>query len=169
MAFIVDFEIERVFEAPCGFDPVFDVLADVPASIAHFPKVAALEDEGDGVYRLEMQKIGFDKYSIQTIYTSKYVNDRDKGTVKWTPAKGDTDNAVVRGKWAIKPLDDSRTRVTFSTKGDLEIPLPKLLKMVLAPIVRAEFTGLIDQYIANLNKTFEKAGKKPAKKPAKKK
>ena len=169
MAFIVDFEIERVFEAPCGFEPVFNVLADVPASIAHFPKVDVLEDEGDGVYRLEMEKIGFDKYHIQTIYTSKYVGDRDEGTVKWTPAKGETDNAAVRGKWVIKPMDETKTRVTFSTKGELEIPLPRLLKMVLSPVVKAEFTGLIDRYIANLNTTFEKAGKTPAKKtPAKK-
>lgn len=166
MAFTVDFEIERTFEAPCGFDAVFNVLADVPESISHFPKVESLEDKGDGVYRLATQKIGFDKYHLQTVYTSKYVNDRDKGSVKWTPAKGETDNAAVRGSWAIKPIDETKTRIAFKTKGELEIPLPKLLKMVLAPVVKAEFTGMIEEYIANLNKTFEKAGKK---KPAKKK
>lgn len=164
MAFSVDFEIERTREVACPYERVFDVLSDVPVSVGHFPKMDRLEDEGGGVYRWEMQKIGVDKYHIQTIYACKYTSDRAKGWVKWTPVKG-TGNAQVKGKWTIKALDDAATRFTLSTTGELELPLPRLIKMLIAPVVRAEFTGMVDQYMDNLCETFEKkGGKKRAKK-----
>ncbi|HNR30209.1 MAG TPA: SRPBCC family protein [Candidatus Hydrogenedentes bacterium] len=155
MAFLVDFEIERTFEAACPRDRVFDVLADVPRSVSHFPKVDQLVEIGEGKYRWEMEKIGLDRYHIQTIYACKYVSDREKGTVKWTPVKGEG-NAEVSGKWTLKALDEKNTRITLQTKGAMTVPLPSLVKLVLAPIVRAEFTRLVDQYLKNLVVTFEK-------------
>jgi carbon monoxide dehydrogenase subunit G len=162
MAFTVDFEIERTEEVACPFDQVFDVLADVPESVSHFPKMDNLENLGGGVYRWEMQKIGVDKYHIQTVYACKYTSDRSKGRVKWTPVKNEG-NATVKGQWTIKALDDATTRFTLKTSGELELPLPRLVKMVVAPVVRREFTGMVDTYMKNLCKTFEKLGQKKPK------
>ncbi|MBP8130496.1 MAG: SRPBCC family protein [Candidatus Hydrogenedentes bacterium] len=159
MAFQVDFEIERAFETACPFDRVFDVLSDVPRSVSHFPKVESLVELGGERYRWEMEKIGLDRYHIQTVYACKYVSDRDKGSVKWTPVKGEG-NAEVSGKWTIKTLDDARTRVKLETKGTMSLPLPSLVRIVVAPVVRAEFTRLIDQYLQNLGRTFEREARK---------
>lgn len=161
MGFTVDFEIERAFGAECSASRVFDVLADVPRSVSHFPKVKHLTDLGDGIYKWEMEKIGIRAYHIQTIYACKYVSDRDKGSVKWTPVKGQG-NATVSGSWSIKSLNEDRARVKLRTKGELTLPLPGLVKLVVAPVVRAEFTRMIDQYIANLGKTFSSGGKSPS-------
>lgn len=166
MAFAVDFEIERVFDADCPSGRVFDVLADVPRSVSHFPKVEQFTDLGDGKYKWEMEKIGIQAYYIQTIYACKYVSDGEKGSVKWTPVKGQG-NATVSGSWSIKALEAGRTSVKLKTKGELTLPLPGLVKLIVAPVVRAEFTRMIDQYIINLCKTFAKEGKvspKPSKK-----
>jgi len=153
MPFTVENEVKRKFEVACPADTVFEVLSDVPESASHFPKTT-LHDMGDGKYRWEFDKIGVGKYSLQTIYACKYVSDEDKGTVKWTPVKGEG-NAQVRGQWTIKELKDGNTRITLNTKAVLEIPLAKLLKPALAPIVIREFDGLIDKYIDNLVETFE--------------
>lgn len=161
MAFTVDFEIERAFDAECAASRVFDVLSDVPRSVSHFPKVEQLVDLGDGKYKWEMEKIGIQSYYIQTVYACKYVSDREKLTVKWTPVRGQG-NATVSGSWNIKALDKNRTGVKLKTKGELTLPLPGLVKLVVAPFVRAEFTRMIDQYIANLGKTFANEGKPAA-------
>ena len=167
MAILVDFEIERVFEAQCSRDRVFDVLADVPRSVSHFPKVEQLTDLGGGKYRWEMEKIGVQAYHIQTTYACKYVSDRAKGSVKWTPVKGEG-NATVSGSWSLKEILPGVTRVKLHTKGEMSLPLPSLVRMLVAPIVRAEFTRMVDQYITNLGQTFAAKGKSTKKGASKK-
>jgi ribosome-associated toxin RatA of RatAB toxin-antitoxin module len=115
-----------------------------------------------------MEKIGVQKYSIQTVYACKYTNDPEKGSVKWTPVKGEG-NAVVAGTWRVKPGKEKSAQLTIKTKGEMEIPLPGMLRMVLAPIVRSEFERLVDQYIQNLTKSLESGKLPPRKKAAAKK
>ena len=181
MAFTANIEIKKQFEVSCPFDRVFDLLANVPESVSHFPNVENLVDLGDNTFRWEMKKIGVDRFNIQTIYACKYVDDKNKGTVKWTPVKGEG-NGVVKGDWDIKALNEKRTRIELHTDGSLEIPLPKLVKFIVAPVVAHEFEKMVDTYIKNLYKTFTKLGitskentsipqeeKAAAKKPAAKK
>lgn len=173
MAFTVEVEINKTFEAETSSDKVFAVLSNVPFSVSHFPKVDELVEDGEGVYRWEMQKIGVDRYFIQTVYACKYVNDPEKLTVKWTPVKG-VGNAVVSGKWTIKDAGEKKTKVTLTTKAALELPFPSLTKLLLGGFVRGEFEGMVETYISNLQATFKKgkmppAAKAAAKKPAAKK
>lgn len=170
MAFKVDIAIKESFEVTCTPERAFALLADVPESISHFPKIEQLVDLGDNKYRTEMEKIGLDRYNIQTIYACKYTPDPEKLSVKWTPVKGEG-NGVVSGKWTIKPLKNGEgAKINFETKGEMELPLPGLVKMVVAPIVRHEFQGMVDTYLENLQTTLDAPPKKkPAKKAAKKK
>ena len=75
-----------------------------------------------------------------------------KGTVVWTPVKG-VGNAEVSGNWKIKDNKKS-TALVLQVKGDLAIPLPSLMKMVVVPVVEGEFEKMTDKYIANLTKKF---------------
>jgi hypothetical protein len=87
-----------------------------------------------------------------TVYASKYVSDQARGTVKWTPVKG-VGNALVGGNWKI--VDNKKsTGLTLSIQGEIEVPLPGLMKMVVAPVVEGEFEKLVEKYIANLIKRF---------------
>ena len=70
MAMNVSIEISRKLDVAGSYDEVFDLLADVPRSVSHFPKVEKLTDLGDNSYLWEMEKVGVDKYSIQTAYAS---------------------------------------------------------------------------------------------------
>ncbi len=152
MAVSVDIDLGYEFTVKAPFDEVFDVLSDVPTSVSHFPKVEQLVDMGKGVYRWEMEKVGTAQVNIQTVYASQYVADRKKGTVVWTPVKG-VGNAQVGGSWTIAKAKKG-TAITLKTSGTVEVPLPGLMKMVVVPVVKNEFEGLVEKYIDNLIKRF---------------
>jgi hypothetical protein len=99
-----------------------------------------------------MEKVGTAQVNIQTVYASTYVSDKAKGTVKWTPVKG-VGNALVGGSWTI--VDNKKsTGVTLAIEGTIELPLPGLMKMVVAPVVEGEFEKLVEKYIDNLIRHF---------------
>jgi carbon monoxide dehydrogenase subunit G len=152
MTVTVHIDLGYEFSVKAPFKDVFDVLSDVPTSVGFFPKVQQLVDLGGGVYRWEMEKVGTAQVNIQTIYASKYVADRKKGTVVWTPVKGEG-NALVGGNWKISQ-GRKGTDVVLKTAGEVNVPLPGLMKMVVAPVVESEFEKLVDKYIANLVKHF---------------
>ena len=152
MTVTVHIDLGYEFSVKAPFKDVFDVLSDVPTSVGFFPKVQQLVDLGGGVYRWEMEKVGTAQVNIQTIYASKYVADRKKGTVVWTPVKGEG-NALVGGSWKISQ-GKKGTDVVLKTAGEVNVPLPGLMKMVVAPVVESEFEKLVDKYIANLVKHF---------------
>jgi len=94
--------------------------------------------------------------NLQTIYASKYVSNKAKGTVVWSPIKSEG-NALVSGSWAIRENKGDNiksTNLVLQINGDLEIPLPSLMKMVVAPIVEGEFEKMVEKYIDNLTKKF---------------
>lgn len=152
MTINVNIELGYEFEVNASAKDVFDVLSDVPTSASFFPKVDKLVDLGEGAYRWEMAKIGITQINLQTIYASKYVANRAKGTVVWAPVQGEG-NALVSGSWKITDKKTS-TLIVLQITGDLTLPLPGLMKMVVAPVVEAEFEKMIEQYIANLTQRF---------------
>ena len=152
MSITVKIDLGYEFTVKAKAAEVFELLSDVPASVAHFPKVEKLTDMGGGVYKWEMEKVGTAQVNIQTIYASKYVSDKAKGTVKWTPVKG-VGNSLVGGSWTI--VDNKKsTSIALAIQGEVEVPLPGLMKMVVAPIVEGEFEKLVEKYIDNLIKQF---------------
>ena len=152
MSITVKIDLGYEFDVKAKAAEVFEVLSDVPESVSHFPKVDKLTDLGGGVYQWEMEKVGTAQVNIQTVYASKYVSDQARGTVKWTPVKG-IGNAQVGGSWKI--VDNKKsTGLTLAIQGEIEVPLPGLMKMVVAPVVEGEFEKLVEKYIDNLIKRF---------------
>lgn len=152
MTITVEIDLGYEFNVKAVHKDVFDVLSDVPTSAGFFPKVDKLTDLGGGVYRWEMAKVGTAQVNIQTVYASKYASDRKKGSVVWTPVKGEG-NALVGGHWKIA-THKKGTAVEFKVMGTVDVPLPGLMKMVVVPVVRGEFEKLVEKYIDNLIKHF---------------
>lgn len=152
MAITVPFDLAYEFEVKALAPEVFALLSDVPASASHFPKVARLVDVGAQTYRWEMEKIGTAQVNLQTIYAARYTSDSKKGTVVWTPVKGEG-NALVGGSWTLTGKEKS-THLVLKISGVLSVPLPGLMKMVVAPMAIAENEKLVEKYIANLIRTF---------------
>ena len=152
MAITVNLDLGYEFAVKAPFQTVFDLLADVPKSASHFPKLDQLVDLGDNVYRWEMAKIGISKFILQTIYASKYVANPAKGSVVWTPVAGEG-NALVSGSWKVVDKKTS-THLTLKIQGEVMMPLPSLVKMVVVPAVEAEFEKMVEKYIDNLSQHF---------------
>ena len=152
MTIKVNIDLGYEFAVKANFQTVFDTLSDVPTSASFFPKVDKLIDLGAGAYRWEMAKIGLAQINLQTIYASRYVSNKAKGTVVWTPIAGEG-NALVSGDWKITDKKKS-THIVFHTQGELTLPLPGLMKMVVGPVVEGEFEKLVEQYIDNLTRHF---------------
>jgi len=152
MAFNVNVDIQKDFDVSADYDTVFELLSNVPKSVSYFPKVDQLVDLGDNCYRWEMEKLGVQKYYIQTVYACKYESNKEKATISWTPVK-DVGNAVIEGAWTFTTQNE-KTHITFHTKGILTLPFPSLAKMVIAPFASREFETMVNQYIENLKKAF---------------
>lgn len=156
MSITVKIDLGYEFAVKSAAADVFAVLSDVPESVSHFPKVEQLVDLGGGTWRWEMEKVGTAQVNIQAVYASKYTSKFDAakgtGTVKWTPVKGEG-NALVGGHWKITGQGKT-TALELAIEGTVDVPLPGLMKMVVAPVVEAEFEKLVDKYIANLIKRF---------------
>jgi carbon monoxide dehydrogenase subunit G len=152
MTLTVNIDLGYEFEVKAPAADVFEVLSHVPTSASFFPGVDQLVDLGDGAYRWEMAKIGIGQINLQTIYASKYVSDPAKGRVAWTPIQGEG-NALVSGDWKITNKATS-TLIELHILGDLTLPLPSLMKMIVAPMVQAEFEKAVEQYISNLTQRF---------------
>lgn len=157
MAITVKIDLGYEFAVKAKAADVFKLLSDVPASVSHFPKVEKLTDLGGGAYQWEMEKVGTAQVNIQTVYASKYTSKFDAakgaGTVKWTPVKG-VGNAQVGGHWKITDQGGKSTAIELAIDGSVDVPLPGLMKMVVAPVVESEFEKLVDKYVANLIKKF---------------
>lgn len=152
MSITLPVELGYEFEVKAPFKEVFAVLADVPTSASFYPGVDKLVDLGGGTYRWEMEKIGLPQVNLQTVYASTYVANKARGTVVWTPVDGEG-NASVSGSWHMTDHKTS-TKIVLNVQGELHIPLPALMKLVVEPLVEAEFERLTEQYIANLIERF---------------
>jgi hypothetical protein len=156
MTIIVPFDLTYEFDVKASVAEVFALLADVPLSASHFPKLGKLVDLGDQIYRWEMKRIGTAKMSIQTVYACKYEADSKQGTVKWTPVKG-VGNASISGNWKIGKKKTG-SHVVLEISGELQVALPGLMKGMITPMVTAENETLISIYIENLTKHFDGKG-----------
>lgn len=152
MSITINLELGYEFTVKATAKEVYDVLADVPTSASFYPGVDKLVDLGDGAYRWEMEKIGLGQVNLQTVYASRYVGDRKKGTVVWTPVAGEG-NALVSGDWKITGSKKS-TKVVLTVSAEVSIALPALMKVVVAPLVETEFERLTERYIDNLIQRF---------------
>jgi carbon monoxide dehydrogenase subunit G len=144
----VTIDLNRKLTVAADINTVFSLLSDVPASAEHFPKVHAITALSDNSFRWDMEKVGLGTHSIQTSYACLYIADSDAKTITWTPIKGEG-NGIVSGKWELTEVATG-TNISFKTKAELTLPLPGLLKLAISPLVKFEFSGMVDTYLRNL-------------------
>ena len=152
MTVTVDIDLGYEFTVKAAFKDVYDVLGNVPVSASFFPKVDRLVDLGKNAYRWELARLGVAGASLQAVYASKYTSNRAKGSVVWVPVKGQG-NALISGSWKVTRGKNS-TALEFKVWGSVDVPVPGLMTMVVAPVVRSEFETLVEKYIDNLINHF---------------
>ena len=144
----VTIDLNRKLTVAADINTVFSLLSNVPAAAEHFPKVHEIKALSDNVFRWEMEKVNLGTHSVQTSYACQYVSDDDAKTIVWTPIKGEG-NGIVSGNWELTQAKTG-TNISFHTKAQLTLPLPGLLKLAISPLVKFEFSGMVDTYLRNL-------------------
>lgn len=152
MTIAVNIELDREFTVAADIDTAFALLANVPESASHFPKLEQLDDLGDNSFRWNMERLEIGGKVLQTVYASHYAADEAAKTITWAPVKGEG-NATVAGTWTLAE-DGAGTKLMFETTAELTLPLPKLVKVAVSPVVKQQFASLLDTYIANLKATL---------------
>lgn len=152
MSLTIALHLAYEFDVKAKAKEAFALLSDVPRSASHYPKVAQLVDLGKGAYRWEMEPVGSGPVHVQTVYAAKYVSNKTKGSIVWTPIE-DEGNTLVGGSWTITD-HKTFTRLVLEVNAEVQLPLPALMKAVAAPIVEAEFEHMTEHYIDNITQTL---------------
>ena len=100
-----------------------------------------------------MQREGTAQVHLQTVYASKYVSDRARGSVTWTAVAG-IGNALVGGSWKIGDNHRKSTKCVLKIEGTVDVAMPALTRVIVEPVVRSQFEDLVEQYVANLIRRF---------------
>lgn len=151
MSVTIPISVTRDFYTDAPIQKVYEVLADVPTSIGHFPQVEQLVSLGDDRYRWEMERMGTQNHHFQVRYVTRYTRSEQEKWVRWVPVP--EGNGSFRGCWELSQ-EGNRVRVHFENEGHLELPLPRLSRRLIQPFVLRQFEDLIEGYIANLQQTF---------------
>ena len=72
MSVTIPISVVRDFVTTGPIQGVYEVLADVPTSVSHFPQVDQLVPLGDDKYRWEMERMGTQNHYFQVWYVTRY-------------------------------------------------------------------------------------------------
>ena len=144
-------QFEKSIDVSASPETVFELLADVPDSVAHFPGVEDLTPQDDG-YRWVLEKHGPTKYAVKMEYACRYETDTTTFAVAWSPVEG-IGNARVQGRWKIEKRG-TRTRLTISNDLSIFLKLPRMVRRLASPIVTKRNHALLEGYLRNLSTTF---------------
>jgi hypothetical protein len=141
--------ITRSVIVPASPATVLAVLADIPDSTTHFPSLLSLVAEKGG-YTWTLAPVKVKGFPVQLVYGCRYTTSG--GIVSWVPVSG-VGNAEVTGTWTVVS-SGSGSRLTLDNHLVLNINLPRLLRPVAQPALKANNTAVIEGYVANLTATF---------------
>lgn len=141
------------FDVASQVERVFALLADVPRSASHFPGVDTLTPLGGNRFRWDLASISALNYTHRIVYACRYVNDDDQLGLCWTPVEK-VGNSTISGRWRLAPQRRG-TAIEFESSGELDVPLPALLRKAATPVVTRQFRSMVDTYHANLRRALE--------------
>jgi len=128
-------------------------VADVPASVAHFPGLESIEPVGPATWRWRLERLGSGRLSLQTVYSCRYTVDAAARTVVWESVTGDPDNARVHGSWTVT-ASPGGARLRLQNTLSIALPVPALMRRPAEALLRTENERLVARYIANLKQTL---------------
>jgi len=152
MATQVSVSVLRSFNVGASPEKAHELVANVPLSASHFPGLDQVEDLGDGGYRWDMTERKAAGQALKVVYAATYISNPQTFDVDWTAIEG-VGNSALSGHWRIT-ADGEGAQMEFLTKGELAVPVPKLMAKMARGIVQSEFEKDVDGYIANLQKSL---------------
>jgi carbon monoxide dehydrogenase subunit G len=152
MAIDIKADFQRTFEVSQTPAEAYVLLSNVPASVAHFPKLQSLTARDDNIYEWLLEGETVRSKSFAAEYACQYHCDPDKKTVVWSAIPG-FGNSKVTGHWKLTSKGTG-TQVDFQNSFHMILDVPRLFKAIAVPIIKRLNGQLIEKYMKNISKTL---------------
>ena len=164
MPLTVPAQVTRTQRLPVPRDRAFELLLDLPAWAALFPRVDTIEPmdqdaspdapgpsaaQALGAYRWTMVPLGPPGLEMVTVYACHYAADRDAGRLTWTPVEG-VGNARFSGEATLSTGDAEGCDLALRIDAELEIPAPRIVRGIVEAAVHFEFGRTVDTFLDNV-------------------
>lgn len=134
---------QRTFKIAAPFERVIAYFADPNRFMDANEDVESIEPLGDGVFRFTLKEKSEKGIKFQGIYEVRYERVADE--VRWeTVSDG---NMRTRGTTAVRALGDALVEVSYTETLSPDLPIPKLMAKVFAPIVSREVSRGIGTFL----------------------
>ena len=152
MAVNLRVDYDKTFASKKDAAQTFAYLSDLKTAIPkHFAGIERFEEKRPGVFHWIFQKLEHSGRELQIkLSTEKKVNEGKSIVVSSVPEPGFD---KITASWDIGPKA-SGSEVRFQATLEVELPLPGLLKAVIAPVAQRELAKFFDRYIENVEKTL---------------
>ena len=129
------------------------LVADVPRSAANIPELVTCTEAGKSsqglpLYEFRYKQVGIERWHQDPWHKSAFILDQAAWQIDWSTAEGDG-NIRQSGRWVIEE-QGNHTVLHLTVDADMELPVPKLLKMTAQPFVRKIFMTRMEEYTQNI-------------------
>jgi len=149
------------FSFPFIFDKEFFIAAD-PSSVisflknysealpSFFPGLRRFEAQGPQVYLWEFESLSYGGRSLTISFTTRFEDCENRILIH--PLSSDSETQL-KGEWRVSPESEGCT-IKLHFELEFSVPLPKLMKSMVAPLATTELSKLFERYAKNLQNHF---------------
>ncbi|CAN5522415.1 hypothetical protein BH23BAC4_BH23BAC4_13180 [soil metagenome] len=153
MHLTIPVKVDRLISVEAPPDETFDLIADLPTSLASFSKTHSVERPSEDVFVWTLNEIGPARYQQHIAYACRYGSDGSH-RVWWEPADEEYASGLVppdymTGSCDISP-QESGSAAHLMISADIVLDLPRMARMLAPPLVKIEFERTIDQFVKHL-------------------
>lgn len=158
MSIWISAQFKKSFSVAVARQQAWDLVSDVPRSASNIPELTSCEPisasaKGNPVFRFSYKKVGIDRWSQDPWHNSEFLVDVDRWQIDWDTAKGD---GTIRqcGRWILEG-DEENTVLHLTVDVDMELPVPRIVKLTATPLVRKIFLTRMEQYTQNITAVLQ--------------
>lgn len=152
MAFNVEIHCRSSFLSPYSIDKTMEKLTDYEQAVGkNFEDLETFTDEGQGIYLWAFPKLAYGGKELQIKFKTQFKQE-SRELLKIVSVPSQT-KANLSGQWKLTDSTEG-TRVDFEATLMGELPLPGLMKSIVAPLAEREVKKIFDRYIENVAKSF---------------
>lgn len=151
MSFNFSFHYEKVLSLSQDASEIFRFLKNYPEALPNFfPGLHRFEEQSPQIYFWEFEPLNYAGKQLTISFSTLF--EEVEPRIRMFPQSSDSET-TLRGEWNVVSNPNG---CDLKMHFDLEfsVPLPKLMKAVVAPMASAELSKLFERYAKNLEKHF---------------
>lgn len=149
-------------DIPCGgsfishksLEETYAYLSNLQVAIPeNFPGLETFREQSPSVFYWCFKEFEFKSVKIKIEYATVF-QFSDPSHISFSALDGPY-SSLVSGEWKLSALENG-TQVNFRMSFQVELPIPRLMKALVAPLAERELHRLYDRYVQNVAKSLAK-------------